>query len=206
MPFRMRITTTASEDRLEALLLERMAPGADREAVDARIWDLFGEQWAVMFTDLSGFSKGAAKFGIVHFLQTILESHRVLIPAIDRHDGILIKSEADSLLVLFRNPSKAVECALSMQRELETFNVGRALEEQVLLCVGLGYGPILKIGDADVFGAEVNASSKLGEDIAEAREILVTEALREAVAEGYTFERIDAVPPGSSAAYRLLTR
>jgi hypothetical protein len=56
----------------------RRAP--DKENIDARIWDLFGEEWCVMFTDLSGFSRGVAKFGIIHFLQTIYESERILIP------------------------------------------------------------------------------------------------------------------------------
>jgi len=41
--------------RLWHLIEERLKPGADREQVDQRIWDLFGERWAVMFTDLAGF-------------------------------------------------------------------------------------------------------------------------------------------------------
>ncbi|MBW4493754.1 MAG: hypothetical protein KME26_11840 [Oscillatoria princeps RMCB-10] len=43
--------------RLEKLMAERLKPGANKEEIDARIWDLFGETWAVMFTDLSGFSR-----------------------------------------------------------------------------------------------------------------------------------------------------
>lgn len=50
----------------------------------------------------------------------------------------------------------------------------------MLLCVGIGYGRVLRIGDLDVFGAEVNAASKLGEDIAKANEVLVTQAARAA--------------------------
>ena len=63
----------------------RGAPAARRRQgeIDERIWDLFGEEWAVMFTDLSGFSRGVADFGIIHFLQIIYESQRVLIPCID---------------------------------------------------------------------------------------------------------------------------
>ena len=46
-----------------------------------------------MFTDLSGFSRNTAKFGIIHFLQTIHEAERLLIPVIEEHDGILLKVE-----------------------------------------------------------------------------------------------------------------
>ena len=49
-----------SQGRLEALIAERTKKGADRKAIDARIWGLFGERWAVMFTDLSGFSPAVA--------------------------------------------------------------------------------------------------------------------------------------------------
>ena len=71
MAYRRVIASGASEDRLEKLIEERLKPGADKDMIDQRIWDLFGEEWCVMFTDLSGFSRGVARFGIIHFLQTI---------------------------------------------------------------------------------------------------------------------------------------
>ncbi len=42
---------------------------------------------------------------------------------------------------------------------------------------------MLKIGDTDVFGEEVNFASKLGEDTADPWEILVTESVKNAVSE-----------------------
>jgi adenylate cyclase len=200
------INQSASEDRLEKLMVERLTPGTDREKIDQRIWDLFGETWCIMFTDLSGFSRGVEKFGIVHFLQTIFESERLLIPVIDDHDGILLKVEGDSFLVIFRNANKAIAASLAMQRVLKEYNVDKPEEEKVLLCVGLGYGRVLKIGDSDVFGAEVNAASKLGEDIARAQEILVTESVKnEAISiPGIAFEQIDETPPGAKNAYKIV--
>lgn len=207
MTFRQRVGISASQDRLEALIARRLQPGVDREAVDRRIWDLFGETWAVMFTDLSGFSRRVAEFGIVHFLQTIYESERLLLPCIDEHDGILLKLDGDSLLVIFRRPERALECAVEMQKIFAEYNLERPDTERILLCVGLGYGHLLHIGDADVFGAEVNAASKLGEDIARAGEILVTGAVAEAtqplLAAG-RFEPLDTVPPGAQAAFRYI--
>ena len=158
MPYIRQVVTAASEERLEKLIQERLKPGADKEAIDARVWGLFGEQWAVMFTDLSGFSRRVAEFGIIHFLQIIYESQRILVPCIDRHDGILLKSEGDSLLVIFRSPRKAIDCAVAMQQAAVLYNRGRVQAEQVLPCLGLGYGRVLRIGDSDVFGAEVNAA------------------------------------------------
>jgi len=200
-----RVRHTFSEGRLESLVAARLAPGADKVAIDQRIWDLFGERWAVMFTDLSGFSRRVAEFGIVHFLQVIYESERLLVPVIEDHDGILLKVEGDSMLVVFRRPAKAVACAFAMQTLLEGYNRGKDPSEQVLLCVGVGYGDVLRIGDHDVFGAQVNAASKLGEDAAKAGEILVTDAVEEELrrTKGLRFVPVDAKPPGAKAAFRV---
>ena len=206
MPCALQVGTHASQERLEKLLTERLAPGANRDAVDARIWNLFGETWAVMFTDLSGFSRNVAEFGIVHFLQVIYESQRLFIPCVDRHDGILLKIEGDSMLIIFRTVANALQCAVDMQRAAKIYNVGKPQEEQVLQCVGLGYGPMLRIGDQDVFGREVNAASKLGEDIAKAWEILVTDSVQAAAGPlpGLQFEPIAEIPPGATSAARVI--
>ncbi len=63
---------------------------------------------------------------------------------------------------------------------------------------------MLRIGDEDVFGAEVNAASKLGEDAAKAWEILVTDAFRAQLGQphGVSFDALDQAPPGAVAAWR----
>ena len=198
----------SSEHRLWDLIAERARPEIDLVALDRRIWDLFGETWAVMFTDLSGFSRQVEKFGILHFLQIILEHKQFLSPIIRRHDGILIKIEADSLIVIFRRTASAVRCAVEMQMSLHELNQSRLPETEVLLCVGIGYGEMLRIGDLDVFGREVNAASKLGEDTAKAGEILLTKPAVDSAGtvDGLSFERIDAQVGGSAENYRVRYR
>src|SRR5512137_557047 len=120
------IRTSYSEGRLERLIAARTKRGADKAAIDRRIWDLFGETWAVMFTDLSGFSRNVAEFGIIHFLQTIFESERIFTPCVDRHDGILLKTEGDSMLVIFRSAAKAAACAVEMQKAAKAYNAGKS--------------------------------------------------------------------------------
>ncbi|MGH8674698.1 MAG: adenylate/guanylate cyclase domain-containing protein [Burkholderiales bacterium] len=205
-PMRYRTRTLKSEGRLERLIAERLQPGADQASVDKRIWDLFGERWAIMYTDLAGFSRRVAEFGIIHFLQTIHESFQLHAPVIDRRGGFLLKVEGDSMMVIFRNVDEAVGCAIEMQRVTYRHNVNRAPEDKVLLCLGLGYGDMLRIAEEDVFGAEVNAASKLGEDTAKEGEILVTGAVRDAATlpADCSFAPIDYVPPGAKAAFKLL--
>ena len=195
-----------SSARLWKLVEERMQPNADVAAIDRRIWELFGEEWAVMFTDLAGFSRQVAQFGIVHFLQIILEKKRLLLPIVEQHDGILIKVEADSFLVLFKTPVQALACAVAMQRAAQGLSARRAPEEQVILCCGLGYGKLLKIGDDDVFGYEVNIASKLGEDTAKGNEILVTRACHEAIGDrgGVTWDPVRTEHSGEDVCWRAV--
>ena len=93
-----------------------------------------------------------------------------------------------------------------MQHACQAFNEKRKPEEKVLLCVGLGFGRILRIGDVDVFGKEVNAASKLGEDTAKADEILVTQSQRDAAGtvEGIEYVALDQAVPGSEHNHRVV--
>jgi len=197
-----------SEERLWDLVAARVSAGDDVDAVadiDRRIWDLFGETWAIMFTDLSGFSRQVQAFGILHFLQIIYEHKSLLEPVIQKHDGILIKQEADSLMLIFRRADSALRCGIEMQHTLQELNKTRSPETQVLLCLGIGYGPILRIGDEDVYGNQVNAASKLGEDTAKSNEILITKAAREACGDidGVTYAPLLERIPGSDENFHV---
>lgn len=195
----------AGEERLWRLIAERCEDDADLEAIDQKIWDLFGERWAIMFTDLSGFSRGVESFGITHFLQVIYEHNVLVAPIIDEHQGFLLKVEGDSLLALFRKPESALRCAVEMQRACQRISSRRRPEEAILLCVGLGYGDVLRVGENEVFGAQVNAASKLGEDTAASSEILVTESLAKACTlfDGLSFQPIDVKVAGAKSAFRV---
>lgn len=195
-----------SQRRLEQMIRERMRPGADKQVIDRKIWDLFGGRWCVMFTDLSGFSRHVARYGIIHFLQNIYASECLLVPAIEKHRGRVLKFEGDSLLAVFAHPRQAIRAALKMRQACQSYNKDKRPEDRVLLCLGIGYGPMLRVGDDDIFGAEVNAAAKLGEDMARSGEILVTENVKMALGRtpGLSFARLSKSPPGARAAFRLL--
>jgi adenylate cyclase len=206
MSFRLASDAKWSETRLWDLIEQRTHPDADVEKIDQRVWDLFGEEWAIVFTDLSGFSRRAAEFGILHFLQVIHESHKLLLPAVVDHDGILVKSEADSYLLLFKRPERALECAIVMQHTCQQTSKRRRPEEQILLCVGIGYGKILRIGDTDVYGEQVNVASKLGEDTARGNEILISKEVQAAIGDfpDVTYEPLEKEVSVAKDCYRVL--
>lgn len=193
-----------SEERLWRMIEARAQADTNVEEMDQRIWDLFGEEWAVMFTDLSGFSRNVEEFGILHFLQVIHEHRKLLIPVVEAHDGLLVKFEGDSMMLLFRRAAGALECAIAMQKACTQVNQRKKPEDQLLLCVGIGFGKVLRVGDDDVWGREVNAASKLGEDTARAGEILITESARVALGSELRYQLTPVgKAPGSDQNYKL---
>src|SRR6185503_10857599 len=104
-----------------------------------------------------------------------------------------------------RTAERAVACGIAMQRACSNLNERRKPEEQILLCLGIGYGRILRIGESDVWGREVNGASKLGEDTAKPYEILVTSAVKDALGDTttFTYEDIGAGSFGGTPNYRL---
>lgn len=131
--------------KLHALIEERVKAGDNTSEIDAKIWDTFGEDWTVMFTDLSGFSRGVEKFGIVHFLETIYQSELIFAPIIEQERGTILKFEGDSLLVIFADPKDAIEAAIKMNRVTALFNKDQEPEDEIHVCIGLGYGKVLKL-------------------------------------------------------------
>lgn len=200
------VTYPAMQARLNKLLVERAHQSSDREAIDAQIWDLYGETWAVMFTDLAGFSRHVASFGVTHFLQVISESFRVYIPIIEAHSGLLLKVEGDSMMVLFRRPERALACAVAMQQAGHAYNKDRDDAEKLLLSAGLGFGKVLKFGDQDVYGAEVNVACKLGEDLGRHWMVQCSQDFHDAVKgdSALKFEPAPETPLGTPQAWQVI--
>ena len=180
---------------LNRLLCKRRAHPAEKAALDAEIEARFGRRKAVMFTDLVGFSRSVDAFGIVHFLQIIQESEALFLPIVAQHSGQCHMKEGDSLLITFDEPVDALACAQAMIAATADVNVGRADEERMEVCIGIGFGQVLWIDGETVWGAEVNMASKLGEDIARGGQVLVTQRFRQTVPDvpfvehGQLFER-----------------
>lgn len=90
-----------------------------------------------------------------------------------------------------------------MNQALAVFNIGKEPEDEIHVCIGLGHGRVLKLGDADVFGREVNAASKLGEDYAKAEEALVTEDMKRVCGDMFSFAELEKSHGSTTSIYAL---
>ena len=163
-------------DYLKQLLAQRNEHADRVPHIDALIRETFERRVAILMLDMTGFSRTVAKHGIIHYLAMIQQMEAAAVPAVVDNNGVVIKQEADNLLAAFEEPADAVEAALDIFRAFEAINSVVDDERDLHGCIGIGFGDTLVIGHDDMFGHEMNLASKLGEDLAVASEILLTEA------------------------------
>jgi class 3 adenylate cyclase len=96
-------------------------------------------------------------------------------PTLARVEGEIVKVEGDSLLVRFDDATAACRGVDALEECLRRLNRGRPENEQLVFSYGIGYGDVLDL-EQDLFGLEVNLASKLGEDLAQPGEALLTPA------------------------------
>lgn len=160
--------------RLYSMLEEMLDRPEHREEIEEEIEGVFTQLKAVMVLDMSGFSRTTKDRGIVAFLLMIHQMQLLAVPCVEEHGGAVIKKEADNLFCLFDEVAPAVAASVDIARRLKTANVVLPKDMELYVSIGIGYGPILNIENEDVWGNEVNLASKLGEDIAELGEVLLT--------------------------------
>jgi adenylate cyclase len=169
-------TRFASARALEKFLDERNEHPERLGEIDARIRAQFEQTSAIFVLDMCGFSRLTVEYGIIHYLALIRRMQRVALPLVDRAGGRLLKTEADNVFAVFSDVPEAVGVAREIVSQLRRANVVMPKDWDVHVSIGIGYGPLLLVGEHDAFGSEMNLASKLGEDTAKAEEILLTEA------------------------------
>jgi len=190
-----------------ARLLDAMIEHPERQAeLAAELEDIFGETRAPLVLDMCGFSRTTRRHGIATFLLMIRRMRRVVAPAVEAAGGIVVKGEADNLYCLFDDAPAAVIAARDIMDRLDAANAQLPEAQRLYAAIGIGYGAILNIAGEDLFGDEVNLASKLGEDIAERGEILLTKAAHERLEEGLHATRPESVAvAGLQLDYHALT-
>jgi len=169
-------TKKSARTKLDRMLDQRNEHPERITAIDAQIRDTFEQKVAVLVLDMCGFSRLTVRHGIIHYLAMIRRMQCAVVPLITEHRGRVIKVEADNLFATFPQVSQAIAAARAIHASLAQANAVLPADWDVHVGIGIGYGPLLLVGTDDVYGAEMNLASKLGEDTAKAGEVLLTEA------------------------------
>ena len=179
----------ARTKRLLAYLRQR-AKGrpAERPEMDCRSYPSLFRKRAIVFTDTADFTLRTARDGILHFLMVFERAAEEAARIVRLTGGDLVKVEGDSLLIRYDDVNAACRGVAELEGALLRMNRGRADDEQLHFSYGIGYGDVLDL-DEDMFGLEVNLASKIGEDVAEPGEVLLTPAAA-AAADAPTLKRL----------------
>lgn len=177
---------------LEKLLQERNERPEKMAEIDAQINATFRQTHAIMVIDMSGFSRTTVRHGIIHFLAMIHRMHAIVKPVIADYGGTVVKEEADNIFAVFPDVKSAVQAAIDSLKHTGAVNTTLPPEMDIYLCIGIGCGDVLMLEGEDMYGSEFNLAAKLGEDLAERGEILLTSAAFEKFeGDKQDWERID---------------
>ncbi len=162
------------------------APPDHKPAIERMIQDAYGRRKVVLALDMSGFTLMVRRDGILPYLCQIRRMHLLTRPIVLAHQGQVVKNEADNLLAVFDDASLAVRAALAMVAASESVPAEGAAA--ISFSIGLDFGDTLLMNQVDCFGDAVNLAYKLGEDIAKANEILITQNVADLLTEHPNFQ------------------
>lgn len=157
-------------------------------SVEAELHRRYGRQAAVVVVDFTGMVHRTDHDGIVYALALARAAENQMRPAITEHKGEVVKRVADSFFAVFPTANDALCAALDGGVALAAFNTDRSghigdgtRTDAIHACIGMGFGGTLIIPGDNLYGAEVNRAFVLGEDTAQASEVLCTSAFLESL-------------------------
>jgi adenylate cyclase len=115
---------------------------------------------AILAADVAGYSRliGADEGGTLERLKAL--RRELLDPKIAEHQGRLVKTTGDGLLIEFGSVVDALRCAVEVQREMAGRNAGVPPGNRIELRIGINVGDVV-VEDGDIFGDGVNVAARL---------------------------------------------
>jgi class 3 adenylate cyclase len=174
----------------------------------ATTWDQIRTQMppegtvTIVFSDIEGFTALNERVGD-RAIQEILRDHNSIIRGqLAAHGGFEVKSQGDGFMIAFSGATRALRCAVGIQRELRAYN--RSREQPVMVRMGLHTGDAIREAN-DFLGHTVNLAARIA-DQAAGGQILVSGLLHDLCAGGGEFvfdEGTDVDLRGLTGAHRL---
>ena len=132
---------------------------ASRNEIDAELRK-HKSPLTVMFTDLAGSTSFFDRYGDTVGVAWLEEHNSIVIPAVQSHSGIVVKTIGDSVMAYFADASQAVAAACDIESKLHQANAGREATLQMSVRVALHHG-LGYLRGGDVFGDVVNVAARI---------------------------------------------
>ena len=142
----------------------------------------------ILFSDVEGSTALTERLGDAGARVVLREHEGIVREALAAHGGAEVKAMGDGFMATFATASRAVECAIQIQRAFEARNRERGTgnKEPVRVRIGLNAGePVAE--DRDLFGTSVNMAARIAAQ-AGGGEVLASDVVRQLVAgKGFLF-------------------
>ncbi|MBI1884860.1 MAG: adenylate/guanylate cyclase domain-containing protein [Chloroflexi bacterium] len=146
----------------------------------------------ILFTDVEGSTAITQRLGDEGAREVLREHERIVREALKAHGGAEVKTMGDGFMASFASATKALECAIAIQKAIQEWNQtarGEPVEpraEEIRVRIGLNAGEPIAEAD-DLFGTAVNMAARIAAK-AEGGEILVSDVVRQLLAgKGFVF-------------------
>lgn len=146
----------------------------DRNQIEQQVWNSYGSTHSILVVDMSGFTRLTQSHGVVHYLSMVRRMQLTAEPIIESYGGTVVKFEADNAFACFDLPGNAIRAAIALNLALDSANLLTPEELDIYISCGIDHGRCLLPHPSDFFGSPVNRASKLGEDLGQPGQILVT--------------------------------
>jgi adenylate cyclase len=115
---------------------------------------------AILAADVAGYSRliGFDEVGTLQALRAIRAE--LIDPTIAAHNGRLVKTTGDGLLVEFSSVVDALRCATEVQAGMAERNTAVSNDKRIEFRIGINMGDIV-VEDGDIFGDGVNVAARL---------------------------------------------
>src|SRR5271155_3252665 len=115
---------------------------------------------AILAADVAGYSRlmGADEEGTLERLKAL--RRELVDPKIAEHQGRIVKTTGDGLLVEFASVVDAVRCAVAVQQTMPERNTDAAADSRIELRIGINLGDVIVEGD-DLYGDGVNIAARI---------------------------------------------
>jgi adenylate cyclase len=115
---------------------------------------------AILAADVAGYSRliGADEEGTLSRLKSLRAE--VIDPKIAEHQGRIVKTTGDGLLVEFASVVGALRCAAELQAAMAESNAPLPPDRRIEFRIGIHQGDIV-VEDGDIFGDGVNTAARL---------------------------------------------
>ena len=115
---------------------------------------------AILAADVAGYSRlmGVDEEGTLERLKAL--RRELLDPKIAVHNGRIVKTTGDGMLVEFASVVDAVRCAVSVQQAMPERNTGIAADSRIELRIGINLGDVI-VEAEDLYGDGVNIAARI---------------------------------------------